>query len=286
MAQASHVQVLCVSAERFTSEFINAIRERKTEEFGNKYRSVDILLIDDIHFIGGKEQTEEAFFHTFDELHNANRQIVLTSNLLPRAIPLKNKRLRSRLEWGLVAKIESPDPETCLAILQAKAEQKGASIPFDVLEFIAHRPYQNIRQLEGCLNRVIAYAKLTRTPFSLELASRAVEGIATKQAAPISITPELVLETVASSFQLTPADLKGQKRDKETALARQLAMYLLKEKTKCSLTQIGQMLGGKNPGTVSHACAKIAKEQEASPYLRHKIKDIQQSILSEQKQES
>ena len=283
VAQARQIQVLYVSAERFTTEFITAIRERKTEEFGNKYRSADILLIDDIHFIGGKEQTEEAFFHTFDELHNANRQVVLTSNLLPRNIPRLNSRLRSRFEGGLVAKIQPPDFETCLAILQAKAGQQGVSIPSEVLELMAQRAYQNVRELEGCLNRIIAYARLTRAPFTPELAARAHEAIASKQPEAATITPELVLETVASSFQLTPPDLKGRKKDKETALARQVAMYLIRQKTNHSLAQIGHALGGKNPATVSHAYAKIATDIGNSPYLRRKILDIQQAISLAQK---
>ena len=283
VAQASHIQVLYVSAERFTNEFITAIRERKTEEFRNKYRSVDMLLIDDIHFISGKEQTEESFFHTFDELHNANRQIVITSNCPPKAMPLLQDQLRSRLEWGLVADIQLPDAEARLAILQAKAKQKGTEIPLDVLEFITHQVQQNIRELEGSLNRVIAYAKLVRALPTPEIAAQALEDIASKPPRTASIIPNLVLEAVASSFQLTPVDLKSRKKDKETALARQVAMYLIRQATNCSLAQIGQALGGKNPSTVSHACEKIASDIDASPYLRRKILDIQQTIYPSKK---
>jgi chromosomal replication initiator protein len=283
MAQARHIQVLYVSAERFTTEFITAIREKRTEEFGNKYRSVDVLLIDDIHFISGKGQTEEAFFHTFDELHNANHQIVLTSNLLPRAIPQLNNRLRSRCEGGLVVRIEPPDFETCLAILHAKAKKQGVSIPSDVLEFMVKRAYQNIRELEGGLNRIIAYARLTRAPFTPELAARAHEDIASKRPKAATITPGLVLDTVASSFQLTIPDLTGRKKDKETALARQIAMYLIRQKTNSSLVQIGLALGDKNAATVSYACTKIARDIDTSPYLQRKISDIQQTMSLAQK---
>ena len=282
-AQASHYQVLYVSAEQFTNEFITALREKNTKEFRNKYRSVNMLLIDDINFISGKGQTEESFFHTFDELHNSNRQIVITCNCLPKSIPLLHDSLRSRLEWGLIAEVQPPDMETRLAILQAKAAKKGADIPLEVLECMAQRPYQNIRELEGGLNRVIAYAKLTRTPFTPELAARAYEDIASKQPKTASITPDLVLETVASSFQLTPGDLKGRKKDKETALARQVAMYLIRQATKVSLAETGQALGGKNPSTVSYACEKLASDIDSSPYLRRKILDIEHQLYPRRK---
>ena len=283
VAQASHIQVLYVSAERFTNEFISAIRERKTEEFRNKYRSVDMLLIDDIHFISGKEQTEESFFHTFDELHNANRQIVITGCYPPKAMCQLPDRLRSRFEWGLVADIQPPDTETRLAILQTKAEQKGTEISLDVLVFLSQQVQQNVRELEGALNRVIAYAKLVRASPTPEIAARALEDIASKQPKTASITPDLVLEAVASSFQLMLVDLKGRKKDKETALARQVAMYLIRQATNCSLAQIGQALGGKNPSTVSHACEKITSDVDTSPYLRRKIMDIEQKICLTEK---
>ena len=283
VAQANHVEILYVSAERFTNEFITAIQERKTTEFRKKYRTVSMLLIDDIHFISGKGQTEESFFHTFDELHNANRQIVITCNCLPKSIPLLYDSLRSRLEWGLIAEVQSPDPETRLALFQAKAKQREAEIPLEVLEFMAQRSCQNIRELEGCLNRVIAYARLTRAPFTLELATRAYDDIASKQPKTASVTPDLVLEAVASSFQLTPGDLKGRKKDKETALARQVAMYLIRQVTKASLAETGLTLGGKKPSTVSHACEKLAGDIDASPYLRRKISDIEHTIYPEKK---
>jgi chromosomal replication initiator protein len=283
MAQVNHIQVLYVSSERFTNEFITAVRERKTEEFRNKYRSVDMLLIDDIQFISGKEQTEESFFHTFDELYNANRQIVLTSNCPPKAMSLLQDRLCSRFEWGLIADIQPPDFETRLAILRVKAKQQGVRIPADVLEFIGHRVQQNTRELEGSLNRVIAYAKLIRALPTPEIAAQALEDITSKQPKTASITPGLIIEAVAISFQLTPIDLKSRKKDKETALARQVAMYLMRQETNCSLSHIGQALGGKNPSTISHACEKIASDIDASTYLRRKIFDIREQIYPKQK---
>ncbi|GAH57534.1 unnamed protein product, partial [marine sediment metagenome] len=189
VALAKNTRVLYVSAEQFTNEFINAIKEKKTEEFRNKYRSVDMLLIDDIQFISGKEQTEESFFHTFNELHNANRQIAITSDHPPKSMPRLEDRLRSRFEWGLIADIQPPDFETRLAILQARAEQEKANITSDVLELIAQQARQNIRELEGSLNRVIAYARLIRASVTLELAAQALEDIASKSYKSASITP-------------------------------------------------------------------------------------------------
>jgi chromosomal replication initiator protein len=280
-ALASHIRVLYVSTEQFTNEFINAIQERKTREFRHKYRSVDMLLIDDIHFIAGKGQTEESFFHTFNDLHNTNRQIVITNNYPPKSIPLLQERLRSRLEWGLVTDIQPPDFKTRLAILQAKAKDRGVNIASNVLELIAQRAQQNIRELEGCLNRVIAYAKLVRALVTPELATKALKDITSNDAKAPSITPNLVIETVAKSFQLSPSDLKSGRRDREVALARQVAMYLIKQETKCSLAQIGTELGNRDHSTVIYAYKKIESYINTSPDLKRKIFDIQRTINSE-----
>jgi chromosomal replication initiator protein len=286
LAQVNNIKVLYVSAEQFTNEFINAIREKNTEEFRSKYRNVDMLLIDDIHFISGKEQTEESFFHTFNELHNANRQIVITSDRPPKSLPLLGDRLCSRFEWGLIADIKPPDFDTRLAILQAKAEQEGEKVAFDVLEFIAHQALQNIRELEGSLHRAIAYAKLFRALLTPELAAKALEDIASKNDNADFITPNLVMETVANSFQITLSDLKSRKKDRKTALARQVAMYLIKQTNNCTLAQIGQDFGNRDHATVIHACQKIANDMDDNPYLRRKIQDIQQGIYLKQKSQS
>ena len=278
VTQASKVRVLYVSGEQFTNDFISAIREHKTDEFRNKYRSVDLLMIDDIHFISGKEQTEESFFHTFNELHNSNRQVVITSDRPPKSMPLLEDRLRSRFEWGLIVDIQPPDLETRLAILKAKAEQSGAEIPPDVLEFIAQQIKNNIRELEGGLNRVMAYARLLRAKVTVELAAKALRDIASKVLSGTNITPPLLIDVVASSFCLTTEDLIGRQRDKEVAQARQVAMYLLKQQNNCSLAEIGAVLGGRNPSTVSHACEKIALDIQASPLLRRKIENIKKKI--------
>lgn len=276
-ARAKFAHVLYVSGEQFTNEFINAIRQNKTDEFRNKYRSADMLLIDDIHFISGKEQTEESFFHTFNELHNSNRQIIIASDRPPKSMPLLEERLRSRFEWGLIVDIQPPELETRLAILQAKADQSGTDAPPDVLEYIARQIKRNIRELEGGLNRVIAYARLLRAKTSTELAARALADIAGSTPGDITHQPALI-DTVASSFNLTPEALVGRRRDKEVAQARQVAMYLLKKQNNCSLAEIGSMLGGRNPSTVSHACEKIALDIQASPILRRKIQHIQKNL--------
>jgi len=277
-ARANNARVLYVSAEQFTNDFINAIRERKTEEFRNKYRSVDVLLVDDIQFISGKTQTEESFFHTFNELHNSNRQIIIASDRPPKSMPLIEDRLRSRFEWGLTVDIQPPELETRMAILQAKAEQAGAPAPPDVLEYIARQIKRNIRELEGGLNRVIAYARLLRAETSAELAARALSDIAGPASGAINMAQPALIDTVAGDFNLTPEDLIGRRRDKEVAQARQVAMYLLKKQNNCSLAEIGSILGGRNPSTVSHACEKIATGIQASPILRRKVQRLQKKI--------
>jgi chromosomal replication initiator protein len=277
-ARANHHRALYVSAEQFTNEFVSAVREKSTESFRSKFRSVDILLIDDIQFISGKEQTEESFFHTFNELHNANRQIVLTSDCPPKSLPHLGARLCSRFEWGLVADIQPPDLATRLAILQAKAEQEKTKVPLEVLEFIARRIQQNVRELEGCLHRAIAYARLFNALLTPELAARALGDIANRGAKSAPISAANIIKAVAQSFQLNPEDLKGRKRDRQTALARQLAMYLLKEATSCSLSQIGLEFGNRDHSTVSHATQKIAADINNDPYLRRKALEIQREL--------
>ncbi len=278
-----HTPVICASAEQFTNEFVTSIRERKTEDFRNKYRNIGMLLIDDIQFIGGKEQTEESFFHTFNELHNANHQIVITSDRPPKAISLLSDRLRSRFEWGLMVDIQAPDFETRLAILQTKARQKEVDISPDIQEFIARQAQRNVRELEGALNRVIAYAKLLKATPTLDLATRALEDIARKEPNDVPITPELIIDMVAESFQLSVDDLRGRQRDKETALARRVAMYLLRRETNCSLAQIGEKLGGRDAAAVTNANKKTVSDIEANPYLKRKIAEIEQKYAQPQK---
>jgi chromosomal replication initiator protein len=278
LAIASHINVICSSAEQFTNEFVSAIRDRNTEDFRNKYRSIGMLLIDDIQFIGGKEQTEESFFHTFNELHNTNRQIVITSDCPPNSMPLLEERLRSRFEWGLIVDIQPPDYETRLAILESKARQKGISVPLDVLELIAKEAYSNIRALEGSLNRVFAFAKLLRSTPTLEIATKALEDVASKEYMPDDITPASIIQAVAESFQVSLDVLLGRERDKDITLARRLAMYLIRQETNYSLDHIGQFLGNRDAAAVTIACRKIANDVNASPFLKRKLHDIQRSL--------
>jgi len=279
-AVANHIPVACVSAEQFTNEFVIAVRERKTEEFHSKYRNAGMLLIDDVNFFGGKEQTEESFFHTFNELHNANRQIVITSNCSPKAMPRLEERLRSRFEWGLIVDIKPPDFETRLSILQDKARQRKVDISADVLEFIARQVKRNVRELEGSLNRVIAYAKLLRAIPTVDLADQALEDITGKEPQRAATTPNILIDIVADCFQLTPADLRGQKRDKETALARRVAMYLIRQETSYSLAQIGKELGNRDAAAVANACKKVASDITSSRYLKRKVSEIQQKYTA------
>jgi chromosomal replication initiator protein len=277
LAQQENIKALYVSAEQFTNEFVSAIQNQSTAEFRNRYRHVDMLLIDDIQFLVGKEQTEESFFHTFNELHNANRQIVLASDCPPKSLPDMGDRLCSRFEWGLIADIQPPDFDTRLAILKAKAKQQGVEVTLEVLEFIAQRIQQNIRELEGSLNRAVAYARLFGALLTPELAARAVQDI-TPAPGQNNLDPDLVMKVVAEHFQLTPADLIGRKRDRATAQARQIAMYLLKEASICSLAQIGLEFGHRNHATVIHAHRKIAGDMANDPYLRRQVLDLQKRL--------
>ncbi|MEW6034725.1 MAG: chromosomal replication initiator protein DnaA [Chloroflexota bacterium] len=266
-------RVLCVSAEQFTNEFINAIRERTTEGFCQKYRSVDVLLIDDIQFIAGKEQTEEGFFHTFNDLHNANRQIILTSDRHPKALTLLEDRLRSRFEWGLIADIQPPELETRIAILQAKARALEAEVPLETLQFITRRHQRNIRELEGALNRVVAFARLTRSLIDTDLATKALEDIASSRDSH-PIAPQMVVEAVSTYFEIPVEALSSKKRDAKTALARQVAMYLIRDELHLPLAEIGRSLGGRDHSTVLYACEKIEEEVNINPQLRRQVLDI------------
>jgi chromosomal replication initiator protein len=276
----NNLRPVYVSGEQFTNDFIAALRERRTEEFRAKYRSADLLMVDDIQFIAGKEATEESFFHTFNDLHNAGRQIVVTSDRAPKNMPNLQERLRSRFEWGLSIDIQPPDFETRLAILQAKAGQAKEQITPEVLDMLAHELKQNIRELEGSLNRLIAYARLLCTQITPELATRALRDVA----APVKELPsprgliDGVLGTVAGVFAISTDDLLGRGRSKDVAEARQVAMYVLRQQGGASLSDIGEAMGGRGASTVSHACEKVARDLENSHLLRRKVEDIQKQL--------
>ncbi len=273
------LKAIYVSGEQFTTEFVKAVRDKCTDDFRTRYRSVDILLFDDVQFIGGKSGTEECFFHIFNDLHNESRQLVISSDKPPREIPLLEERLCSRFEWGLTVETRSPDFRTRLAILATKAEQAGLlDLPAATLEYIAHQGRRSIRELEGLLNRVVAYARLLSSPASPELARQALTDISAKASQNGHFSPALLIEAVAASFAISPADIIGRRRDKETALARHLAMYLLKQQDGRSLSEIGAELGGRSPSTVSHAYEKIGADIENSGYLRQKVADIRDRL--------
>lgn len=267
-----------VSGEQFTSEFVSALKERRADEFRELYRNVDLLLIDDVQFIAGKAQTEESFFHTFNELHNSGKQIVLSADSPPKAIAQLEDRLRSRFEWGLTTEIASPDEKTRLSILRARAEEAGEEITPDVLDYLASEVIRNIRELEGNLNRVLAYSRLLRSAVTPDLARRALKNIAGEPAPAQYGTPERLLGTVAECYEINTEDLLGRRRDKETANARQVAMYVLKAQNIWSLSEIGRMVGDRSAATVSHACGKISRELEYNPLLKRKLNDIEGRI--------
>jgi chromosomal replication initiator protein len=277
-ATAYNINVICTSAEQFTNEFVCALKEKSTDEFRNKYRSIGMLLIDDIHFISGKEQTEESFFHTFNELHNTNRQIVITSDRPPKSMPLLEERLRSRFEWGLIVDIQPPDFETRLAILKSKVRSNGVNICDDVLQYIAEKDQSNIRALEGQLNRVIAYSRLLVEEPTIDTAAKALENIANKEPIPDKITPDSIMSAVAEGFQLNKEDLVGRKRDKDTSLARRMTMYLIRQETNYSLSQIGREIGNRDAASVTTACKKTVSDIDNSPYVKRKIQDIQRIL--------
>jgi chromosomal replication initiator protein len=277
LVSQGNLRVLYVSTEQFTNDFIRAIKERKTEEFRQKYRSVDLLLIDDVQFIIGKEQTQEGFFHTFNDLHNENRQIVVTSDRSPKDMPLLENRLRSRFEWGLIADIQPPDLETRFAILEVKAEQQRIVVPRGVIEFIARKARNSIRDLEGSLNRIIAFAELTKAPITIDLAVEALESHSNNSSHRTS-SPLFIIDAVAKYFDLVPAALKGRARDRQTALARHIAVFLIKEETERSFADIGRELGGRDHSVILRSYQKISSAMEDNQQLRSDILEIRSKI--------
>jgi chromosomal replication initiator protein len=270
--------VLYVSSETFTNEMINAIRYRTNEEFRAKYRSADVLLVDDIQFIAGKDSTEEEFFHTFNSLYESNKQIVMCSDRPPKAIVSLEERLRSRFEWGLIADIQPPDLETRVAILRAKADLSQRMVPDDVIQYLASRVQSNIRELEGSLNRLLAFSQLQRMPLSIDTAKAALANLAT-DARQQRVSIDDVLNAVAEYYRLSLDDLRGKQRDKHIVVPRQVAMYLMRQETEASLLEIGQSLGGRDHSTVLHGCEKIGREVNENTALRKEVLAIRQQIL-------
>lgn len=276
--QNPKAKVLYVTSEKFTNELINSIRDDKNEEFRNKYRNIDVLLIDDIQFIVGKERTQEEFFHTFNSLYEAQKQIIISSDKAPKEIDTLEERLRSRFEWGLIADIQAPDLETRIAILKKKAQLEKFEVPDDVLTYIADNIVSNIRELEGALNRVVAYASLTNSPMTVELTQECLKQMITNTG-PKEITPSVIMKTVSRYFDVNPEHLIGKKRSRDITFPRQLAMYLCRELTDLSLPKIGQAFGGRDHTTVIHACEKILDEIQNNSETKRAVVEMKKNIL-------
>ncbi len=275
--QDKGLRVLYASSEKFTNELISSIRTRSTEDFRNKYRTIDVLLLDDIHFIAGKESTQEEFFHTFNALHADNKQIVISSDRPPKAIVTLEDRLCSRFEGGLIADIQPPDLETRIAILQFKRESLPIPVPDQVIEHIAHKFMSNVRELEGALNRVVAEAMSERQPLTVESATVALQGMLTNRR---ECTPEAVIEAVADFYSLSPEDLKGRSRTQKVVKPRQIAMYLARQETEASLPKIGKALGGRDHTTVLYSLRKIGDLTERDEMLRREVLAIKKMLYN------
>lgn len=280
LQQNSSLKVLYVSSEKFTNELINAIKDDKNEEFRSKYRNIDILLIDDIQFIAGKERTQEEFFHTFNALYEANKQIILSSDKSPKEIVTLEDRLRSRFEWGLIADMQAPDIETRIAILRKKAQLENLDVPNDIMVFIAEKIASNIRELEGALNRVIAYSSLTENEITVELATEALKDILSTNKVR-TINCNTIQDAVARYFDIRPDDFKSKKRSRDIAFPRQIAMYLCRELTDMSLPKIGQAFGGRDHTTVIHACDKIIEEFKTNSETKRAINELKKNLKGE-----
>ncbi len=277
-AQQAGLEVLYVSSEEFTNDMINSIRSHTTDKFRERYRSIDVLLIDDIQFIAGKESTQEEFFHTFNTLHGQDKQIVMSSDRPPKAMVTLEERLRSRFEWGLTADIQPPDLETRIAILRSKAERARRDVPADILETIARNIQSNIRELEGALTRVLAFSDLSGAPLSPQLVTSALADLLPQRS---TLEPRHVVNAVANVFGVSVEQLLGRDRSRDVALPRQVAMYLMRELANVSLPQIGESLGGRDHTTVMYACEKVADMIERDDRLRRQIIQIREQLVAQ-----
>ena len=274
-----NLNILYVTSETFTNQLINALRDQATEKFREKYRNIDVLLIDDIQFIANKKSTQEEFFHTFNALYESGKQIVLSSDKPPKDIELLEDRLKSRFDWGLIADISNPDFETRLAILRKKTQLDNIIIDDEILSAIATRVDTNIRELEGTLNKLIAKASLTNSPITMEMTQRAINDIVAKQDKVIS--SEYIQDVVGKYFSIPPEDLRGSKRSNDVTFPRQIAMYLCRNVAQMSLPQIGIDFGKRDHTTVMHACNKIEKEIKTNSNTRLIVESVQKILLSD-----
>ena len=271
------INVLYVSSEKFTNDLINAIRRQQMDEFRLRYRNIDVLLIDDIQFIAGKDATQEEFFHTFNALHSAAKHIVISSDKPPKAIMTLEERLRSRFEWGLICDVQPPDLETRTAILRAKGEQMHIQVPDEVIDFLAHKVQSNIRELEGSLNRVAAHAALHEIPITLEVATLTLADLLGSGQRG-RITAEMIIKAVSTHYGIEIDVLTGRGRSRNVAVPRQVAMYLLREETEASLVEIGNLLGGRDHTTVIYGCDKIGEEINTDSRMRNEVLSIREHL--------
>lgn len=280
LSNKPNAKVIYTSSEKFTNEFIKSIRDNETEAFREKYRKIDVLLIDDIQFIQNKEQTQEEFFHTFNELHQNNKQIVISSDRPPKEIAKLEDRLRSRFEWGLIVDITPPDYETRMAILQKKIEEENLDIPPEALNYIANQIQSNIRELEGALTRLLAYSKLQGKPITTELTAEALKDIiqSTKSK---KITIQDIQKVVGQYYSVRIEDFSAKKRTKSIAYPRQIAMYLSRELTDFSLPKIGEEFGGRDHTTVIHAHEKIANDIKSDPTFKQEVENLEKEIRNQ-----
>ena len=270
-------KVLYVTSETFTNELINSIQNNKNEEFRNKYRNIDVLMIDDIQFISKKEGTQEEFFHTFNALYESNKQIIISSDRPPKEIKTLEDRLRSRFEWGLIADVQPPDYETRIAILKKKAERDNLTVPDDVMAYIAKNIASNIRELEGALTRIVAFATLTNQDISIALAENSLKDIFSENSA-TPLTPELIQQVVAEYYNIRVEDIQGSKKPKNIAFPRQVSMYLCRKLLDISLPKIGESFGGRDHTTVIYAISKIEKQLESDEGLQKTVHALEKEI--------
>jgi len=277
LAERSDLRIAYLTTEQFTNEVINSIRYDKMVDLRKRYRNVDMLMIDDIQFLAGKERTQEEFFHTFNTLYEAHKQIVLSSDRFPKDMPDIEERLRSRFEWGLIADLQPPDVETRIAILRKKSEDERIALPEDVIHFLATTMKNNIRELEGSLVRVGAYSSLTGQTITLDMAKNVLRDLIGDKKKIVSI--EDIQEAVGSKYHLKIADLKSRRRSKTLVHPRQIAMYLCRELTDASFPEIGRQFGGKDHTTIIHACRQISKAKEADSTLHTTLEGLKEQIL-------
>ena len=273
-------KVVYATREKFTHDFITAIREGRIDAFRARYRKIDLLLIDDIQFIADKERTQEEFFHTFNAIHEDGKQIVLSSDRPPKQINTLEERLRSRFEWGLIDDLTAPDLDTRIAILRTKSEEQGVRVASEALEFVARKVVSNIRELEGALNRIAAYASMQGIPITVDVAQAVLSNVLYRPSKR-AVTPERIAMAVSEYYDVDLDVLRGQKRDRSIVVPRQIAMYLMREETDVSLLRIGAELGGRDHSTVLHACKKIDKEVARNEELRRELAAVRESIYSD-----